>query len=69
MNKELEAAAQALGVILQMLRAHASEIDKAFLAMTEAQADATPVMAYSQYLQHLEAIIRHAANHRNRQRE
>jgi hypothetical protein len=40
LNKELEPGAQALGVKLQMLRAHASEIDKAFLAMTEAQADA-----------------------------
>ncbi|HXV80280.1 MAG TPA: ABC transporter substrate-binding protein [Candidatus Binatia bacterium] len=64
-NKELEATAQALGVKLQFLRARdASEIDKAFLAMTEAQADALLVMAHSQYVQHRDRIIRHAAENR-----
>jgi putative tryptophan/tyrosine transport system substrate-binding protein len=63
--EELEAPARALGVKLQILRARdASEIDKAFLAMTEAKADALLVMAHSQYVQHGERIIRHAAKNR-----
>jgi putative ABC transport system substrate-binding protein len=48
-----------------MLRARdAGEIDKAFLAMTEAKADALLVMADSQYVQHGERIINHAAKNR-----
>jgi ABC-type uncharacterized transport system substrate-binding protein len=63
--KEVEAAARALGVKLQILRAQdASEIDKAFLAMIEGQADAVLVTAHSQYVQHRELVIKHAAKNR-----
>jgi len=63
--KELEAAARALGVKLQILRARdPGEIDKAFLAMTEGQAGALLVLAHPPYLQHRERIIRHAADNR-----
>jgi putative ABC transport system substrate-binding protein len=63
--KKLEAAARALGVKLQILRARdVGEIDKAFLAMTEAKADALLVLPHSQYMDHRERIIKHAAkNH------
>jgi len=63
--KELEAAARALGVKLQILGARGpSEIDKAFLAMRDGQADALLVMASVHYLQHRERIVRNAAKNR-----
>ncbi len=65
MYKEVEAAAPALGVKLQILRARdASEIDKAFLAMIEGQADALLVTASARYVQHRERIVKHAAKNR-----
>jgi putative ABC transport system substrate-binding protein len=63
--KELEAAARALGVKLQILRARKpSEIDNAFLAMIEGQADALLVPGSPRYIQHRERIIKHAAKNR-----
>ena len=63
--KELEAAERALGLQLQILRAQdASEIDKAFLAMTEGQARAVLVMAHAQYSHYRERIVKHAAKSR-----
>jgi len=63
--KELDTAAQALGVKLQILRASdAGEIDKAFLEMVEGQAGALLVMAHSQYVTHRDRIIKHAAENR-----
>lgn len=63
--EELSAAAQKHGIILQIATArNAIEIDKAFLAMAEAQADALLVMPSPHYLQHRERIIRNAANNR-----
>jgi putative ABC transport system substrate-binding protein len=63
--KELDPVARALGVKLQILRARdTSEIDKAFSAMTEGQADALLVLAHSQYVEHRERIIEHAAENR-----
>ncbi len=65
LNKVLDAAAQVRGIKLQIVKArNAIEIDKAFSAMTEGQADALLVMAASQYVQHRERIIQHAANNR-----
>ena len=63
--KELDAAAQALGVKLQCLWARdAGEIDKAFLAMTKAKVDAMLVLPHNQYLDHRERIIKHAVKNR-----
>jgi putative ABC transport system substrate-binding protein len=63
--KELEAVERALGLQLQILRAQdASEIDKAFAAMTKRQAGALLVMAHAQYVQNRERIIRQAATNR-----
>ncbi len=65
MYKEVEAAARALRMKLQILRARKpSEIDKAFLAMIEGQADALLVTASARYVQHRERIIKHAAKNR-----
>ncbi len=50
---------------LQILRARKpNEIDNAFLAMTEGQADALLVMASARFVRHRERIIQHAANNR-----
>ena len=63
--KELDAAAQVLGMKLQIVKArNAIEIDKAFLAMTEGQADALLVMASARFVRHRERIIQHAAKNR-----
>jgi len=63
--KELDAAARSLGVRLQILRARdGSEIDKAFLAMTEERVDALLVLAHARYVQQGERIIKNAAKHR-----
>jgi putative ABC transport system substrate-binding protein len=63
--KELEAAAQALGVKLQVLLAHdPATIDKAFLAMKTGNAQALIVIPSGAYIQHREHIIKHAAKHR-----
>jgi putative ABC transport system substrate-binding protein len=63
--KELEAAARALGVKLQILRARdPGEIDNAFLAMIKEQADALLVIPSARYSQHGERIVKHAAKNR-----
>ena len=63
--KRLEAAARALGVKLQILGARdPSEIDKAFLAMSEGQAEALLVMGSTRYLQHRERIVKNATKNR-----
>jgi len=63
--KKMVTAARAFGVKLQVLRARdPSEIDKAFLAMTEGQADALLVLPHWQYQDHRERIIKHAAKNR-----
>jgi putative ABC transport system substrate-binding protein len=63
--KELEAAARALGVKLQILRARdPSEIDNAFLTMIKEQADALLVIPSARYSQHRERIVKHAAKNR-----
>jgi ABC-type uncharacterized transport system substrate-binding protein len=63
--EELDGAARALGVKLQILRARdAVEIDKAFVAMTEGQAKALLLLAHAQYVQYGERIIKNAAMHR-----
>jgi putative ABC transport system substrate-binding protein len=63
--KELEAAAQALGVKLQVLLAHdPATIDKAFLAMKTGNAQALIVIPSGAYIQHREHIIKHAAKNR-----
>ncbi len=65
MYKEVEAAARALRMKLQILRARKpSEIDKAFLAMIEGQADALLVTASARYVQHRERIVKSAAKNR-----
>ena len=63
--KKMVTAARALGVKLQILGARGpSEIDKAFLAMSEGQADALLVMASVHYVQHRERIVKNAAKNR-----
>jgi putative ABC transport system substrate-binding protein len=63
--KELEAAAQPLGVKLQLrLARDPSTIDNAFLAMTKERAQALIVMPSGAYIQHREHIIKHAAKNR-----
>lgn len=63
--KELEAAARAAGMKLQILRARTpGEIDNAFLAMTKGQADALLVIPSATYSQHRERIVKHALENR-----
>jgi putative ABC transport system substrate-binding protein len=63
--EELDGAARTLGVKLQIVRAQdGSEIDKAFVAMTEGQAEALLVLAHAEYVQHGTRIIKNAAKHR-----
>jgi putative ABC transport system substrate-binding protein len=63
--KELEAAARALGVKLQLrLARDPAAIDNAFLAMTKERAQALIVLPSGTYIQHREYIIKHAANNR-----
>jgi len=63
--KELETAARALGVKLQILRARDPDtIDSAFLAMSKGQADALLVIPSARYSQHRERIVKHAAKNR-----
>ena len=65
MYKELEAVARALGVKLQVLVAlDPATIDKAFLAMKTAHAQALIVMPSSRYIQYREHIIKHATKNR-----
>jgi putative ABC transport system substrate-binding protein len=63
--KELEAAARALGVKLQVLLARdPAAIDGAFLAINKERAQALIVIPSGAYIQHREHIIKHAANNR-----
>jgi putative ABC transport system substrate-binding protein len=63
--KELEAAARALGVKLQVLLAgDPATIDNAFLAINKERAQALIVIPSAAYIQHREHIIKHAANNR-----
>jgi putative tryptophan/tyrosine transport system substrate-binding protein len=63
--KELEAAARALGVKLQVLLARdPATIDGAFLAINKERAQALIVIPSVAYIQHREHIIKHAANNR-----
>ena len=63
--KELEAAARALGVKLQVVLARdPATIDNAFLAMTKERAQALIVIPSGAYIQHREHIIKHAAKNR-----
>ena len=63
--KEMEAAARALGVKLQVLTAlDPNAIDNAFLAMTNERAQALIVIPSPRYFQHRERIIEHAAKNR-----
>jgi putative ABC transport system substrate-binding protein len=63
--EELDGAARTLGVKLQIVRARdGSEIDKAFVAMTEGQGEALLVLAHAEYVQHGKRIIKNAAKHR-----
>jgi len=63
--KEMEAAARALGVKLQILRARDSNaIDNAFLAMTKERAAAFVVIPNPFFIQNRERILKHAAKNR-----
>jgi putative tryptophan/tyrosine transport system substrate-binding protein len=63
--KELEAAARALGMKLQVVLARDPDtIDKAFLVMTKERVQALIVIPSGAYIQHREHIIKHAAKHR-----
>jgi putative ABC transport system substrate-binding protein len=63
--KEMEAAARALGVKLQVLLARdPATIDNAFLAMTKEGAGAVAVIPDPRYLQNREHIIKQAAKNR-----
>ncbi|MGH7826774.1 MAG: ABC transporter substrate-binding protein, partial [Candidatus Binatia bacterium] len=63
--KEMEAAARALGVKLQILWARdASAIDNAFLAMSKGRAEALIVIPNPRYFQNRKRIIKHAAKNR-----
>ncbi len=55
--KKMEAAARALGVKLQVLRARKpSEIDNAFLAMSKERAEAVNVLSSVQFVKHMNRI-------------
>ncbi len=63
--KELEAAARALGVKLQVLLGRdPATIDNAFLAMKNGHAQGLIVISSVAYLQHREHLIKHAAKTR-----
>jgi putative ABC transport system substrate-binding protein len=63
--KEMEAAALALGVKLQVLRAlDPDTIDSAFLAMTQERANALVQIPHARYVQHRERILKHVAKNR-----
>jgi len=63
--KELEAVARALGVKLQVLLAlDPATIDKAFLAMKTAHAQALIVMPSWRYIQYRKHMIKHATKNR-----
>jgi putative ABC transport system substrate-binding protein len=63
--KEMEAAARALGVKLQILTARdLNAIDNAFLAMSRERAEALVVIPEARYVQHRERILKHAAKNR-----
>jgi putative ABC transport system substrate-binding protein len=63
--KEMEAAARALGVKLQILNApDPTSIDNAFLAMTKERAGAVTVIPNPRYLQNREHIIEQATKNR-----
>jgi putative tryptophan/tyrosine transport system substrate-binding protein len=63
--KELEAAARALGVKLQVVLARdPATIDNAFLVMKTEHAQALIVIPSGAYIQHREHIIKHAAKNR-----
>jgi putative ABC transport system substrate-binding protein len=63
--QEMEAAARALGVELQILWARdPNAIDKAFSAMSNERAQALVVIPSARYLQHGERILKHAAKNR-----
>ncbi|HEU4341134.1 MAG TPA: ABC transporter substrate-binding protein, partial [Candidatus Binatia bacterium] len=63
--KEMEAAARALGVKLQVLRAlDPDTIDSAFLAMIQERADALVLIPHARYVQHRERILKQVAKHR-----
>jgi putative ABC transport system substrate-binding protein len=63
--KELEAAAQALGVKLQLILAHdPATIDNAFLVRKTEHAQALIVIPSGPYIEHRERIIKHAAKNR-----
>jgi putative ABC transport system substrate-binding protein len=66
-HKEMEAAARALGVKLQILSARdADTTDNAFVAMTKERAQALVVTPSPRYAQHGERIVKHAAKNRLR---
>jgi putative ABC transport system substrate-binding protein len=63
--KELEAAARAFGVKIQVAFAREpATIDTAFLAMKSQRAQALIVIPSAAYIQHREHVIRHAAKNR-----
>jgi putative ABC transport system substrate-binding protein len=63
--KELEAAARALGVKLQVVLARdPATIDNAFLAINKERAQALIVIPSVLYIEHRERIIKHAAKNR-----
>jgi putative ABC transport system substrate-binding protein len=63
--KELEAAARALGVKLQVVLARdPATINNAFLAINKERPQAFIVIPSVAYIQHREHIIKHAANNR-----
>jgi putative ABC transport system substrate-binding protein len=64
-NREMEAAARALGVKLQVLSAQdAKAIDNAFSAMSRERPEALIVVPHPRYFQNRQHIINHAAKHR-----
>jgi putative ABC transport system substrate-binding protein len=63
--KEMEAAARALGVKFQILRAlDPDTIDSAFVAMSRERAEALIEIPNARYVQHRERILKHVAKNR-----
>jgi putative tryptophan/tyrosine transport system substrate-binding protein len=63
--KEMEAAARALGVKLQILSARDPDtIDSAFSAMSKERAEALVQIPHALYVQHQERILNHVAKNR-----
>jgi putative tryptophan/tyrosine transport system substrate-binding protein len=63
--KKMEAAARAVGVKLQILKARDSNaIESAFLAVAKERADALVVLPSPRFNQHRELILKHAAKNR-----